>query len=422
MREVSFLNPHSPVVAKAVSLMKARGEVGVAAARYLEARVENQELVTRSFEMYNDVLDLFSTWCVGDKDKSNRLTLQEAVTDSTIAGFLSSLKHKRVKQRLARQVLRHFVVSIGRHRPASLQLPLAQVEHEGESVLLSREISPSAAVSIDGEQTQPRENTRSRIPTVAHVSKIDEEVEYILNSAAGMRGAHTADTYTIMRAAAVAFCRYGGAVASDIAGMKFRDVLMGKPIVEMTATDLEDFWLALRPRRTHGRTGLDRFKEVQILYGSRAKLPIVAWINHRVLLAETLDEAAPLFIVPETGAPLNRRVVWRLVSGLPLKEGDRRKGAPKNVPRSQRAKVKDRENPILISPSLLRHALGLSLLDTLKSGEELSTLLQQQMGVSQRGIASEYRSRMLRLVDDSGVGLDKAPSSNELDTPLSMAI
>ncbi len=420
MREVSFLNPHSTVVVEAVSLMKARGEVGAAAARYLETRVENQELVTRSFEMYNDVMDDFSVWCGGDK-KQPSLTLHEAFTDLTITGFLWSLRNRRVNQRLARQVLRHFAKSIGKDRPPSLILPLGQVEHDGVPVLLSTAIPPAAAASLDGGQTQHRVNTRSRIPTVAHVRKIDEEVAFVLNSAAAMRGVHTADTYTIMRAAAVAFCRYGGAVASDLAGMKFSDVLMGKPIVEMTKQDLADFWLTLRPRRSHGRTGLDRFKEVQILYGSRAKRPIVAWINHRVLMSGTLEGTAPLFIIPETGEPLNRRVVWRLVSGLPLKEDDRRKDAPINVPRSQRAKVKDKKNPILISPSLLRHAQGLSLLETIKGGEELSTALQQQMGVSQRGIASEYRSRMLRLVDDSGEDLEME-RCNAPDTPLVMAI
>ncbi|MGI8547384.1 MAG: hypothetical protein ACR2M1_08610 [Gemmatimonadaceae bacterium] len=385
-----------------------RGPVGLNAAQYMEARVRNEELVARSFYLYAGVLDGFTQFAKIDLEGSVRwLTMLEAFSDAHVAHFLSSLQANPFQQRLARQVLRHFAKRRGQDRPQCLLVALEHVRCDGAPVMRGAPCTEADDEGLSSDEANAASSPGSRIPDRAEITKIDEEVAHILRFAASARGAHTADHYTVMRAAAVAFCRFGGAVVADLVSMKLADVLTsGLADVDQRRPEaVGDVWLALRPRRRAGLTGVEKFATLRIQYEPQARAPIVAWVAER--LRNGAGEHDSLFVDPATGESLTRQFIWRLVAGHALKEQQRMDDRI-HTPRAERPPVKDDDSPPLLSPSRLRHAQGIGLVERFGFGEVLNTALRNHMGVSQRGLASSYRRGVLALPSNEITDLGSA--------------
>ena len=372
MRETTYLTLTSPLVTDRLRPWLNRGHVGRHAFAYLRGRVKRRELVSRSVVLYHTILDEFTQF-------SHGYTMSEAFADTSVTEFLWTLRHDRFKQQLARQVLRHFATARAQRKPRSLCVPLQTIECDERPLL-----EPVATGRSGLENSPPVRGTR--VPSYEEFMKIEDEVEHILRMTAAERGMHTADHYMIMRAAAVAFCRFGGAVVADLCTLRLADVQTDPEHHEDAF--IGHYWLARRPRRGPGRTGPDRFVTLQILYEARARAPIAAWVKIR-----RRDVAAPtdfVFIDPATEKPLSRQQVWRLVAGHALKEA-RRRDVPIHTPRRDRPPVKDANSPPFLSPAKLRHAQGIGLAQTFPPGETRNAAFRNHLGVSRRGLATTYQ-------------------------------
>lgn len=405
MREIEFLRPESPVVVDAIGLLRDRGVIGEIAAKYLKDRVERRELVARSFTPYKQVLDAFTQKAKRKADDGSRhhyeyCTVSEAFSRKPVLEFLAEAPSPFM-MRLRRQVLRHFGRACNRGEiPEPLTIPLEDLRRDGVSIL--RRPAPRRDADSDpadgatdegtGERARPRPVASGRMPTAVEASAIEAAADDILRTVTGFRSKYMAKDVTVMRAAAVAFCRFGGAVVADLVGMKMADLLTAAPdeAAHTARHGLGVYWRARRPRRQPGVSGPDKFATVEIEYEPRALAPIAAWIAIRK--RDGAAAADPVFVHPTTREPVTRQLIWRLVAGHPVtrRAGQDTSYSAQGNEAPEGCAADHRGSSVFLSPSRLRHVQGMKLVERYLGGEALTSALRRHMGVSGRGIAWIY--------------------------------
>jgi hypothetical protein len=289
-----------------LSLIRQRGPVGAKLGECLERAVEYRQLSARSAELYLGPAMDFAAAC-GD------LPLARCSRER-IAAFIEEYgQGKSWRIRLAAGCLRHLEVVLG--------------------------MGAVAARPGGREMREPFSLATA------------EEVEQAVGELRRLAATYRTPALTL-RYALVAMCRYGGAMAGELANLRRRDVGEGE-------------WYCGHTPRTLGReatVALERWYGIHPGWGREEE-----W----------------LFVQPGTGSPLDRRAVWSWVAGV-VAEKDL---LPSEVGRGQ----KHPEQATRLSPTLLRHCLGLELAAAYPTMEQLQVVLAERMGLSGCGSARYYR-------------------------------